>query len=77
MGAANFFIGSGLRRVLTSATVGIDDQNGLNGRTVGKFKALAAAVARLAWCDGVADAGTGATAPGRLRRYAHMNKGRR
>jgi hypothetical protein len=40
MGAANFFIGSGLRRVLTSATVGIDDQNGLSGRTVGKFKAL-------------------------------------
>jgi hypothetical protein len=43
MGAANFFIGSRLRRVLTSATVSIDDQNGLNGRTVGKFKALAAA----------------------------------
>jgi hypothetical protein len=46
MGAANFFIGSGLRRVLTSATVGIDDQNGLCGRTVGKFKALAVAVSR-------------------------------
>jgi hypothetical protein len=77
MGAANFFIGSRLRRVLTSATVSIDDQNGLSGRTVDKFKALAAAVARLA-CDSVADAGTGATprSPSPIS-IPHMNKGRR
>ena len=37
MGAVNFFIGSRLRCVLTSANVSVDDQNGLSRRTFVRF----------------------------------------
>jgi hypothetical protein len=46
MGAVIFFIGPRLRRVLTSATVSVDDQIGLSRRTFGKLTALAVAVSR-------------------------------